>query len=287
MIKLSNLFLLIFLGVLADRIEGMHGHNRQTIYTIDLESGSFKPISSLDQLIINLNISIYDENAEAVKDLIKEIKNSGIDLNELDSLNRPLLYYIFVNFVDKPSEFKLKVIEYFIQNGVNLNNTYFTSLLDTVTPLEEIIYYISEHGSSFSENKLQLYYKLINLLLGYGENITEKAKELAGKSKYSNELLKILNHHQDIINQAQTNPTENLLLEAVGYNKPYIVKLIMAKRPELASRYYVALAKLSSPFSAPTLKRALGIQKFRESELVQQRLPIEVVERIERFVPNK
>ena len=154
------------------------------------------------------------------------------------------------------------------------------------TPLERIITYITKLGFSFTKDKLLFYYKLINLLLGYVENITEKAFEFARESKYSNEIIKILNHNQDILNQAKTNPTEDLLFEAVGFNKPFIGQLIVDEKPEFVSHYLIALADLTSPFSVPTLKHALRIQKFRESELVQEQLPVEVVERIEKFTGN-
>lgn len=271
--KISNIFLLIVLSISLNQIHA--GKSKipcelQTNPEFDATANSFN----------NLDKFIENEDLDTIKYLISETK----ERKPSKFTNESILYHVLINFLIKPSDFKLKVIEYLIQNGIDLNNTYFDITLDKLSPLEYIIYTI--RTSIYKPEMLQLYGKLINLLLGYGVNITEKAINFTKTNQYNIELFKILNHHQDIINQAQTNPTGNLLLEAIEYNKPYVVKLIVDSKPELIRRKHLELAESNSPYSLEILKQALpeaAIQKFEESELVQAKLPWEIIQRIEKF----
>jgi len=277
MIKISNLFLLALLTIYLNQIQGMHTKRQH----IESDLKSF--IYTFEK---ELPISIKKEDYNKFKNLIETIKKFNINLNVATINEKPLFNYLFSYFLTSPSDFKLKAIEYLIQNGIKLNNTYFISKVDQLNPLEKIIDHLkgAERLPSFTKEELNFYYKLIALLLSYGQNITGPALALAIKSEHSNELLRMLNHHEDILNQATTNPTDELLLEAIASNQPYIVQLIANNKPELIISKIIEFAEEKSPFSAKILKRALAIQKFIQSELVQESLPPEVIERIEKFV---
>lgn len=255
MIKISNLFLLFILSSYLNQIRGMNGETTQMPYEMILNIIHKKLIEA-----------IKNDDHNRIKGIFEKTKNSKIDLNKkFGPENQPLLNYFINNYVHKPEDIKLKVIEYLIQNGTQLNNIHFIAPLissDKLTTLEGIIAFMNMITIWEDENDLKLYYQLIALLLGYGQNITHKAIALATEGKYSNKLLKILNSHQEIINQAKTNPTKELLQETINSNKPCVVQLIVENNPELVTPEDIVLAEQTSPFSVQFLKQALAIQNL-------------------------
>lgn len=132
MIKISNLFLVIFLGIFSERIEAMKRPDLicRTKMPSKYELSQSPQKSKILKYTFyhDLIESLHAENFDIIKAIIKKIKDSKINLNvKVESLNQPLFYYVLMRFMVNPSDFILKVIEYLIQNGVNFNDTYFTS----------------------------------------------------------------------------------------------------------------------------------------------------------------
>jgi len=100
---------------------------------------------------------------------------------------------------------------------------------------------------------------VIRLLLGYGAAITEKGLKLAKDQPNSKELLRIFDIHQRLLKQVQSNPTEELLNVSIKYNKPYIVQLIVNRKPELVTLSDIELARETSPASVQILTKAMEI----------------------------
>ena len=227
-----------------------------------------------------------------IQQIVKNIEEEGININtKTGRNNQPLLFYVLSNFIDNPSDFVLKTIEYLIQNGANINDAYNgPAFLSPTPPLEHVI--IKMECAIFrgipAQNIQEFYYKLIALLLAYGSKVTQKAINLAlAKQHTYPEISKIFDQNATAINLAKTNPTEYLLIEAINLNMPCIVKLIIQRNPGLVTLENIESANITSPSSVYLLRRALDIQKFRETELTQEQLSLEVIEHIEKFVLNK
>lgn len=290
MFKIKNIFLLVFLTILSisNQIDcrGGTGGERSGISGThsELRYGSDRGFKAARPTETSELIAVLSTNLNKVKEIVESGK---VDLN---SRIPGLPSSVFGIAIDRVIDFinlypnALDTVEYLIQAGADVNAFSVYSVLGNETPLYQVV-------ASNPENA-DLFLKLINLLLGYGAKIDDKILEKARTNKYeilqqdlgynlNGKVIQILLHNQELLEKAETNPTENELMEAIGYNKPYIVKIIADKRPGLVSLEDIKLAKETSPFSVPMLTKAFKLQKFRESEL-GRKLPVELSNIVEK-----
>jgi len=332
MLKIKNLILLIFLTILSisDKIlcRGGHGlggrsglgrgsgncgrgnrhQSRGDASRYDFLGGS--SIDLNDRLIALGGSHLTNLNANLETDLIvalaldfdraKEI----IEMGTFD-LNAKLIdasYSLFglaidhavnnsANSINVPHA--LELVEYLLQHGADVNAFSLYTQQGNQTPLYQVV--------AGKPKDADIFFKLINLLLGYGakfnKEILEKARSAAYKKlqlpsdhHINDAILQMFIHYVKLVLKAKNNPTRNELIEAIGYNKPYIVKLIIDKNPELVIPDDIDFAEENSPFVVSMLKDALAVlkrkrlKKFRKSEIVQEYLPEELRNFVEKFI---
>lgn len=234
-------------------------------------------------LSYSMDLGAYNEFKNAILegniDQIKSIIQSGLDVNYKSS-NVTLIYPAIERAVfschnnQSNCGTRLQIIELLIQAGARINDTIITI---------NVNYTALESAMTCNEPSLPV----IRLLLGYGAKITEGVLDRVSKKRNKEEIAKILTHHKTLIEQAQTLPTEGLLMEAIDDNRPYIVQLITDKDPALVTISAINNAKVTCPASVLILTRTFEIAKFREFAM-ERELPVELRQYIEKFAaPNK
>lgn len=284
MIKIRSLFSILFLVTFLNQIYGLDNgiepnaivdknpiHRSRGILSSNSDQRIIKEVSSEQNLLDNIS------DFNKIKEIIEA---NDVNLNKLQTGHTIIQLVIenirvFSSFTDvsNMADHYLKVLEYLLQNGADVNQLsenfddadFFTSLnLLLKNPIDDI----------------DFYKKLIIILLGYGAIVDDQILELALANEHCEEILPILISHKNLVDEAEANPTRMLLKEAIFFNKPYIVKLILDQKPELIKWFCLRLANITSPGSIPILKQGLTIAAFRKSDLAKT-LPAELILYIE------
>lgn len=222
----------------------------------------------------------------------KIIQTNKLNLN---AEQRHSFYTIFGDVLKAASsgEGSLEMVEYLLHHGADVDKVslysewgviapggYFgRNPLKNKTPLLQII----DETHSF-----KVLSPLIRLLLGYGAKVDNAVLEATKNSEFPKDIMQMLTHHQELIEKAKTNPDENTLTEAISYNKPYIVKLIILTKPELLTQSDIKLAQTTSPASVAILEKGLMLKNklAKFTELASQRIPTELAEYIKKIVSH-
>jgi len=231
-----------------------------------------QPLTQAEKLHAKLMAALNYDKIDRIKSLIEE----GVDVNRrepgvphstaiAEAINRAR----YTLNEGKDAEIRLKIIELLIQGGAKINEP----VIGDYTALE--------YALSFERPE----FDTIRLLLGYGANITEKALERASKKQNKEEIMQMLNHHQEVLEKALTNPDQDLLMESIGYNKPYIMKLIVERKPELVTSSDIDLAKVTSPSLVQILRKAMEVAQLWEISS-NNAIPAELAQYIEKFVEH-
>ena len=129
--------------------------------------------------------------------------------------------------------------------------------------------------------------KLIMLLLNYGATITKNVRSWANLKINFGEITKELLYHTNLREKALTQPSKELLDEAISHDNPFVVKLIVQHAPELIEASHLECAKKTSPASVPFLNKGLEIVKkleqFREIG-VKNDVPGELIQHIKKLI---
>ena len=212
--------------------------------------------------------AIWDGNLEFIETLL----SMKMNLNEKIHEQTLLIHAIqrAENSLEKnepKKKIRLKIVELMLQHGANINQQGQWNWTALETALK----------ANFPE------IQIIRLLLAYGANITEEALKTAKSNINPEKIMQILNTHTRLLNQVQSNPTEELLRLTIFFNKPYVVQLIVNNKPELVTLNHIKLARATSPASLACLTNAFRLYKFREF-LIENRLPLELILPIEEII---
>lgn len=282
MFKISHLFLIFFITTILHPIHGLDGRGR---HKGQKNSPGYRRFGH------EISSVSYDESAEQdLRDSLNDferIKNimekCDVDLNKnrggytvLGLAIENTLFFNGSSYYRTVNDFD--IIEYLLQHGAAVNGL-------TTMAIDGRYHTPLNHLMRKRIKNVELYENLIRLLLGYGATIDDDIWELAAVNKCSESIVPILIHHKQLVDQATDNPTQELLMEAYGYNKPYIVKLLVDAKPEFVELWDLRIANVTSPFSIPILFKAFKLAKLR-AFAEKREIPFELVEHIGKFVSH-
>jgi len=292
MFKIQSIFLLIFLTNISTEInacDGPGGHGGTgsgglpilptrsldelarslfAIHNAPLITGRGKATNEVVNLQDKLEHNVFRGNIDKVREAIEQradVNKKRGDNSVIHTAIERAKFSLGKNLPDANT--RLEIIELLIQNGAKIN--------------EPVGWGWTALESALTSNIPRL--PIIKLLLGYGANITKKASDLASEKLNKEEIVRIFDLHQKLIKQVKSNPTKELLRLMIYYNKPYIVQLIVDKKPELVALSDVKFARAKSLGSVPILSKAMRIPQLWEIAS-QKGIPIELTHHIEKFV---
>lgn len=215
----------------------------------------------------------------SIKDFKYLIEKGDINPSDMQDLVGPLL----IKVINKALEDKkfLELVEYLLLKGAQVNRKDYLNF----TPLHLVI-----EKKPLNEHDEKFLFEFIMLLLGYGAIIDQETLEFVKKkslvSPFYKDVLDQFEAHENLLNKAESDPDDDALTQAIGYNKPYVVKMIVEKKPELVTQTDINIAQTTSPFSVPVLKKALRTKKFRQIA-AENNLPIELIQHVEKIVNSE